>query len=668
MGVVARGSRSRAVAVLVPLVVLASVLVSSPAVADPPTHETGYIPVAVGTPDETTLHYKVMLPDPETWGPGPYPAVIDYSGYMPAITVYDGLDDRFVDAGYAVVGLNIRGTSCSGGKFDYFEPRQAEDGADAIEWLAQRDWSNGRFAMVGKSYPGITQAFVAAERPEPLKAIVPGHIFADLYRDVPFPGGIMNATFAGGWSAQRVYESHLVGAQYAAENQDEQCARNQADHVVNPAYNPLVRLLTQQYDGPIFRERSPWEFADRIDVPTFLIESWQDEQVGSRGTYLLERMRRNEVPWRFLATNGDHGEYYGQEVFPHILRFLSYYLKQEIPAGEGFTVTEPARLPNGDPHPVRTIARPATFEEALARYEAEDPVTINWENGANGGRRSAWTETYADWPPPQREAWRLWFDGGGALTDGVPEPGAVDYRYVPGVGAHQRGGYSLADEPAAQWSDRPPAGTYATFTSPPLADDAVLLGPASVDLWLSSTAPDTDVEVTLSEVRPDGQEVFVQQGWLRASHRAEDPAWSTELRPFQTHRLEDSQPLLPGTPELLRVEVFPFGHTFRDGSQIRITVAAPHIRPDLWGFASLPTPATNTIHHGGAFRSSVALPLLVGETAGAAYPACDTLRNQPCRPSAAAAGANEPVTLETGATDAGTTEAAMIGGPDGFLT
>ena len=633
----------RTTLVLTCLLVVGLFAPSGTAVADPPTHESGYIPVAVGTDQEALLHYKVILPDPAVHGPGPYPAVIDYSGYLPAITIYDGLDDRFRDAGYAVVGLNIRGTGCSSGKFDYFEPVQSSDGAEAIEWLAEREWSNGRFAMVGKSYPGITQAFVAAEQPEPLKAIVPGHIFADLYRDVPFPGGIMNATFAGGWSAQRVYEGNLYGPVHTAETGDQQCMENQREHLQNPAYNPLVRLLTQMWDGPVFRERSPWEFADRIDVPTFLIESWQDEQVGSRGTHLLERLRTDEVPWRFLATNGDHGEYYGEEVFPHILRFLSYYLKQEIPAGDEFTV------PVGPPPPPGTAVpavfpppweRVATFEEALARYEAEDPVIVNWENGANGDRRSAWTETYASWPPPQQDVWRLFLDRDGALTADTPRRGTADYRYTPVIGSEERGGYALAEEPPASWEDRAPEGTVARFTTPPLEQDAVLLGSGSVDLWLTSTAADTDLEVTLSELRPDGQEVFVQQGWLRATHRVEDPRWSTELRPFQTHLLADSAPLLPDTPALLRVELFPFGHVFRAGSQVRISVAAPHTEPDLWGFASVPVPAVNTIHHGGAYRSSVALPLLVGESAEVAdHPACGSLRNQPCRPLAASVSA-----------------------------
>jgi len=599
---------------LVVFAVAALLVVAPSAKADPPTHETGYIPMS----DGELLHYKVMLPDAAKFGSGPYPAVIDYSGYQPAINVYDGLDDRFIELGYAVVGVNIRGSSCSSGKFDYFEPRQSLDGVEAIDWLADRDWSNGEFAMVGKSYPGITQLFVAgAHSDDPadqaridailadhLKAIVPGHVFADLYRDVPFPGGISNITFAAGWSTQRYEESFAVGPQYAQETGDQQCLANQADHAVNPIFNPFTRSIPNQYDGPLFYERSPWYFAEHIETPMMLVEAWQDEQVGSRATHLLERVR-DDLPWRFIATNGDHGEYYGEEAFPHIVEFLAHYLPPT-----GAKAKNPAEI---------------------RKYEAADRVLVNWENGADGDRRSAFSTTYATWPPPEQTVHRMFLGADGSLGAPAPPAGEVSYLYTPAIGSQARGGYDLAGEPQLQdWTYRAPDGTTASFTSEPLATDMLLLGSASVDLWLSSTAPDTDLEVTLSEVRPDGQEVFIQQGWLRASHRTEVPELSTELRPYQSHLLTDSVPLVPGQPSLLRVEVFPFGHALRAGSQLRITIAAPHVAPDLWGFAELPLPARNTIHTTQVHPSSIALPVLAGATAPTPFPPC-TLRNQPCR-------------------------------------
>jgi hypothetical protein len=376
-----------------------------------------------------------------------------------------------------------------------------------------------------------------------------------------------------------------------------------------------------------------------------LVQSWQDEQVGSRAVHLLERL---DVPWKFIGMNGDHGEYYGDDVFPHILRFLQYHLKQEIPAAER-AIRVPVRLPNGLPHPTKT--RPETFEEALARYQDEDDVRINWENGAGGGRTSAWSQTFATWPVPDQRPWRLQLGADGSLRQAGAPAGSVPYDYVPEVGSQQRGEYTIdlheeeiedtgtpldgtevvAGTPPASWSDRPPDGTSASFTTAALDADKVLLGSASLDLLVSSTAPDTDFEVTLSEVRSDGNEVFVQQGWLRASHRKEDPTLSTALRPFQTHTLVDAvNPLVPSVPTPMRIELFPFGHVFRAGSRIRITVAAPHTHPDLWGFVSLPVPAVNTIHTGPG-ASSLVLPLVDGATAGvAALPPC-TLRNQPCR-------------------------------------
>jgi uncharacterized protein len=601
---------------------------------------SGYIPVAQGTPDATTLHYQVFLP--KNAGPGPYPAVMDYSGYQPGLHIWDGLHRHFTCEGYAVVGLNIRGTGCSGGEFDYFEPRQAEDGREAIEFLTDQPWSNGRLAMVGKSYPGITQLFVAGQplqsggevaTPEGLVAIVPGHVFGDLYRDVPFPGGIMNVTFAAGWSAGRIYEPFQapIEDQFNRGEFDQQCSANTAQHAANPPQNPFVKALYNQYDGPLFEERSPWYWADNIDVPTFLIETWQDEQVGSRATELTERFAPG-LEWRMLATNGDHGEYYGSDVLPHVDDFLSFYLKNEIPESyRGGTVTEfvPKKR---NPKKGTFVTRPETFQEALARYESDDPVRLNWETGAGGGRVPAWSTTYPDWPPPNQSVWRLHLTPDGKLADQSAD-GSVSYRYAPGIGTQQRGGYKLTgnqpDASQASWSETPPGGTYAVFETDTLGADKAVAGPASLDLTLSSTAPDTDLQVTLTEVRPDGQEMFVQQGWLRASHRSEDADLSTALRPFQTHLLEDAQPLVPGEPTEMRVEIFPFGHVFRAGSKVRMYVEAPHVKPDLWGFALLPLPAQNTIFTGS---SSLALPLLEEEAAEAPLPPC-TIRNQPCRPT-----------------------------------
>src|SRR5205085_3914919 len=126
------------------------------------------------------------------------------------------------------------------------------------------------------------------------------------------------------------------------------------------------------------------------------------------------------------------------------------------------------------------------------------------------------------------------------------------------------------------------------FDTRPLADNLTMVGTGSVDLWLRSTAPDTDIEVTLTEMRPDGQERYIQSGWLRASHRKLDPAMTTPVRPWHTDLEADAKPLPSGKFVPVRVELFPFAAVIRKGSRLRITVEAPGGNRPFWTFASLP--------------------------------------------------------------------------------
>src|SRR5690606_7267432 len=151
----------------------------------------------ITTRDGTTLSAAVYLPGPPE--DGPYPTVVEYSGYSPSNPLGSlaeelagklGLEDpseicglvaiacRTPDQpgsiiaaamGYAVVAVNVRGTGCSGGAYDFFEPLQILDGYDVIETVAAQPWVlNHKVGMVGLSYPGISQLFVAAARPPSL--------------------------------------------------------------------------------------------------------------------------------------------------------------------------------------------------------------------------------------------------------------------------------------------------------------------------------------------------------------------------------------------------------------------------------------------------------------------------------------------------------------------
>jgi putative CocE/NonD family hydrolase len=382
---------------------------------------------------------------------------------------------------------------------------------------------------------------------------------------------------------------------------DTTCAANVAQHTVtNARYNAFVQAQEHPFDDELTRERSPITRVDRIQVPVFTAIAWQDEQVGPREAALLEQLDPLKAPSWAILTNGDHGMYRTDQSLALLDAYFERFLKG---------------VPNG--------------------FESNPHVMLWWE-ARTDTRGPTWTTGLGSWPPAAAPK-RFHLNAGGALTDAAPKAGVQPdpYLYPAGSQGIANPRYASSSFPDLYlWSVKPLPGTAVAYTSKPFTADTVLLGNASLDLWLASTAPDTDLQVTLTEVRPDGQEMYVQKGWLRASHRKEDAARSTVLRPYQTHARADFAPLVPGAPTPMRVEIFPFGHVVRAGSSIRVWIEAPTLLPELWGFAFLPIPAVNLVYHDAKHPSSLVLPVVDGVTVGSArLPDCGTIIRQPCRPA-----------------------------------
>jgi predicted acyl esterase len=123
----------------------------------------------------------------------------------------------------------------------------------------------------------------------------------------------------------------------------------------------------------------------------------------------------------------------------------------------------------------------------------------------------------------------------------------------------------------------------------------------------------------------------VQTGWLRASQRRLDARASTPLLPVQTHARADVAPLPKGSPALVRLPLYPFGHAFRAGSRIRIVVQPPGGNRPAWAFAAVKPRSTVTIVRSPARPSKVVLPVVGGVDVSTGLPACNSLRGQPCR-------------------------------------
>ena len=140
------------------------------------------------TRDGTSLAVDVRLPGPAS--AGPYPTLVEYSGYGYAnpAGAQSGISQILNLLGFAVVDVNMRGTGCSGGAFDFFEKLQSLDGYDVVETVARQPWVlNGRVGMAGVSYGGISQLFVGATAPPHLAAITPLSVI-DNSATTPLPG------------------------------------------------------------------------------------------------------------------------------------------------------------------------------------------------------------------------------------------------------------------------------------------------------------------------------------------------------------------------------------------------------------------------------------------------------------------------------------------------
>ncbi|HYD50086.1 MAG TPA: CocE/NonD family hydrolase, partial [Terriglobales bacterium] len=258
------------------------------------------------TRDGTLLAINVLLPGPAS--EGPYPTVVEYSGYDPANPNAPQPSSLIAsNIGYAVVGVNMRGTGCSGGVFDYFETLQSTDGYDVIETIAAQPWVKfGQVGMVGLSYPGITQLFVAQMQPPHLAAIAPLSVIADIGQGVLYPGGILNNGFAVEWAAGRQNDARPGGQFWSQERMDagdQVCIDNQ--RLRAQTVDILQRVEdTPFYDPPVVDPLSPFTFVDRIDVPVFLAGAWQDEQTGGYFATMLDKFTTE--PAHFTLTNGGH--------------------------------------------------------------------------------------------------------------------------------------------------------------------------------------------------------------------------------------------------------------------------------------------------------------------------------------------------------------------------
>jgi predicted acyl esterase len=426
--------------------------------------------------------------------------------------------EKWVPHDYAVVRVDSRGCGCSPGYIDHFGPREQQDYYACIEWAGEQPWSNGKIGLNGISYFGSNQWHVAKHKPPHLAAMCIWEGSADWYRDMTHHGGILS-TFWANW-----YDMQVKTVQYGAGERGRR----------SPVHGELVcgpEILSEEelaanrcdfgaeirahaLDDEYHKDRSP-VWAD-IDVPFLSAANWGGQGLHPRGNF--EAFVRAASPNKWLEVHGiEHWTHfytdYGRELQ---LRFFDHFLKG---ADNGWDKQPRVQL---------QVRHPG--EVFVERAENEWPLA-----------RTQWTKLYLD-----------------PATD------------------------TLSGKPASAEASKTFAamGDGLTFLTPPLERETEITGPLAAKLFVSSSTPDADLFLVVRVFTPDLKEVTFQgaidphtpvaQGWLRASHRKLDAALTLPYRPYHTH--DQKQPLTPGEPVELDIEIWPTCIVVPAGYRIGLSV------------------------------------------------------------------------------------------------
>jgi uncharacterized protein len=513
--------------------------------------------VAVALRDGVRLFVDIYRPQDEqaaapliAWGPyGKHvpnePMRFPNAGWnaqhMSPITPFEGPDPVYwVPRGYAVVTVNPRGLWYSEGAATYLSPEEAHDFYDVIEWVGVQPWSNGKVGLTGVSYLASAQWRVAELNPPHLAAINPWEGWADTYREVALHGGIPDTWF---WP--------YLWTRWGASS------------------TSIEDWRAEMREHPLFDEFWASKAANfsRIKIPAFVVASWSDQGLHTRGT--LEGFKHIGSTQKWLEVHGRKkwAYYYEPASVARLQIFFDHFLKDRPTAIGAWPK-------------VRLEIRERAYVGAM-RAEQEWPLA-----------RTRYTKLHLD------------ADTHTLRPKPVETAGQCRYEAVCGV----------------------PDADHATFdimfTAP-----TELTGHMKLRLFMSAEgADDLDVFVGVQKLNADGAVVHfpfyaqyengpVALGWLRASHRELDARKSVEYQPVLTHRRP--QKIEPGDVIPLDIEIWPSSTRFEAGEGLRLIVQGSDIikypkaqAPVYFRHEDTVNRGLHVLHTGAGFDSHLLVPMI----------------------------------------------------------
>ena len=590
--------RHRAGSIVLLLVLLAASVAQSAGSAAGQTPEpqvTRSLRVAMS--DGVELEVKLGGRGPVIGGELPArPVIVEFSPYAPGCCVEAGGPE------FNYLQVHIRGTGLSDGSFDALGPRTQQDVADVLRWACTQPFSTGRLGLLGFSASAIT-IYNSLHLDLPcVEAAVLGSGTHELYRDLLYPGGVPN-----GLPSLGVFG--LIGAPLA-QALPERLARDPLSLIpvaLGMGQLPLDYQLHPTLDG-YWRERG--FRGDVNDLPILMVDGFFD--VESRGAFQAFQALRDDGA-HLLVVGAHDGVPLGSGGWDRQrVAWFDRYLRD---------------LDNG-------IDREPRVQLLLARGDREDMLTGRFVT-ANG----------TDWPLPGTSWASLHLDparsgtatsiNDGTLTVGPPSAATQSYPAVPSLPT-ATDPYNTAivginsSELLTDMTLAEPLGL--SFTTAPFAAAVQAVGPASVELVLSSTTLESDLYAVLSDVWTDGTVHPMAAGRLRSAYPGVDRSRSlidgsgNIVQPYGTYDVRDPADL--GQERRYHVELWPIGNQFDAGHRLRLHLvgASGASQPGL--------PAMHTVRLGDG-ASRLLFPVVAGTNVAAAL-------GSPTPSPAPAASAPEP--------------------------
>ena len=488
-----------------------------------------------------------------------------------------------------------------------------------------------------------------------------------------YPGGVLNTGFAVRWAEERQVDAEPSGptngehwAYEQIQKGDTTCAANQDLH--GDATNLLEEIKENAtYSPAVADPLDPITFVHNIKVPTFLACQWEDEQTGGHCADLAQHFTGTKRKW-FTFSNGAHVDSLDPATFDRLYDFLDIYVAHKAPSEraalvQGFApevYAEAMGLPKGDEItlPPDPIQEQKSYSKAKKEFEKLPEIRVLFDNGGGptpgksntpGNPYPAFEESFPEWPIPATAG--TWYLGPEGKLNSTPAAAEGADSYTSDANATGLTDYTGGTGPGGLWGNAsqwdwnwvaPPEGDSVSYVSAPLAHDTTVIGGGAVTVWVKSSTPNVDLQATVSEVRGDGNETFVQDGWLRANERKLSTSAEnmfkqapTALQPIPTFLKSDLQAMPAGEFVPVTIPLYFEGHAYRAGTQIRVSIAAPNGTQPVWSFNKTEPEGENanvSIGFGPTMPSSLILPVTSEATVPTGLPPCPGLRNEPCRP------------------------------------